>query len=68
MSKSSLVLSKVVTFLAGAGTGACFAILIYGAVQGQDTPSWLLPAGIVLAVVGAALQKRLHKIRGDTST
>ena len=38
MSKSSLVLAKVVTFLAGAGAGACFAILIYGAVQGEDTP------------------------------
>ena len=37
MSKSSLVLAKVVTFLAGAGAGACFAILIYGAVQGEDT-------------------------------
>ena len=66
MSKSSLVLTKVATFLAGAGAGACFAILIYGLVQGEDTPSWLLPAGIVLAVVGAALQYRLHKSRGDT--
>ena len=51
MSKSSLILTKVATFLAGAGAGACFAILIYyGAIQGEATPSWLLPAGIVLAV------------------
>lgn len=66
MSTSSLLPSKVATFLAGAGAGACFAILIYGAVRGQDTPSWLLPAGIVLAVVGAALQYRLHRSRGDS--
>ena len=66
MSKSSLVLTKVATFLAGAGAGACFAILIYGAVRGEDTPSWLLPAGIVLALVGAALQYRLHKSRADS--
>ncbi len=67
MSKSSLVLTKVATFLAGAGAGACFAILIYyGAIKGEATPSGLLPAGIVLAVVGAALQYRLHKSRGDS--
>ncbi len=66
MSKSSLVLTKVATFLAGAGAGACFVIVIYGAIQGEDTPSWLLPAGIVLAVVGAALQYRLHKSRGNS--
>ena len=66
MSKSSLVLTKVATFLAGAGAGACFAILIYGAIQDEATPSGLLPAGIVLAVVGAALQYRLHKSRGDS--
>ena len=66
MSKSSLVLTKVATFLTGAGAGACFVILIYGAIQGEATPSGLLPAGIVLAVVGAALQYRLHKSRGDT--
>ncbi|MCY4059989.1 MAG: hypothetical protein OXG44_18550 [Gammaproteobacteria bacterium] len=66
MSISSLVLAKVATFLAGAGAGAWFAIVIYGAVQGGDTPSWILPAGIVLAVVGAVLQYRLHKSRGDS--
>lgn len=67
MSKSSLVLTKVATFLAGAGAGACFTILIYyGAIQGEATPSGLLPAGIVLAVVGAALQYRLHKRRGGS--
>jgi len=66
MSKSSLVLTKVATFLAGAGAGACFAILIYGAITGEATPSGLLPAGIVLAVVGAALQYRLHKSRGGS--
>ena len=66
MSQSSLVLSKVAIFLAGAGAGACFVIVIYGAVQGEDTPSWLLLAGIVLAVVGAALQYRLHKGRGNS--
>ncbi len=67
MSKSSLVLTKVATFLTGAGAGACFAILIYGWIRGDSTPSWLLPAGIALAVVGAALQYRLHKGRGDSS-
>ncbi len=66
MSTSSLALTNVATFLAGAGAGACFAILIYGAIQGEATPFWLLPAGIVLAVVGAALQYRLHKSRGDS--
>ena len=66
MSESSLVLTKVATFLAGAGAGACFAILIYGAILGEATPSGLLPAGIVLAVVGAALQHRLHKSRAGS--
>jgi hypothetical protein len=66
MSKASPVLTKVATFLSGVGAGACFVILIYGAVQGEATPSGLLPAGIVLAVVGAALQYRLHKSRGDS--
>lgn len=64
MSTSGLLLAKVATFLAGAG--ACFAIVIYGAVQGEDTPSWLLPAGIALAVVGAALQYRLHRSQGNS--
>lgn len=65
MSPSSLVLAKVATFLAGAGAGACFVILIYGSIQGEATPSWLLPAGIVLATVGAALQHRLHRSQSD---
>lgn len=67
MSKSGLVLTQVATFLAGACAGACFVILIHGAIQGEATPSGLLPAGIVLAVIGAALQYRLHKSRGDSS-
>lgn len=66
MSKTSLILSKVATFLAGAGAGACLAIVIYGAVRGESTPPWLLPAGIVLALVGGALQFRLHRSRGDS--
>ena len=66
MSESALLLTKVATFLAGAGAGACFVILVYGSIQGEATPSGLLPAGIVLAAVGAALQHRLHKIRGDS--
>lgn len=66
MSKASPFLTKVATFLSGAGAGACFVILIYGAIQGEETPSGLLPAGIVLAVIGAALQYRLHKSRGDS--
>jgi hypothetical protein len=66
MSTSGLLLAKVATFLAGAGAGACFVIVIYGAVQGEDTPSWLLPAGIAMAVVGAALQYRLHRSQGNS--
>lgn len=66
MPKSSLLLTEVATFLAGAGAGACFVILIYGATLGEATPSGLLPAGIVLAAIGAALQYRLHKSRGDS--
>lgn len=66
MSKSSLVLTKVATFLAGAGAGACFVILIYGSIQGEATPSGLLPAGIILAAGGAVLQHRLHRSRGDS--
>ena len=36
MSKTSLLLSKVATFLAGAGAGACLAIVIDGAIRGES--------------------------------
>ena len=67
MTKASLLPSKVATFLVGAGAGACFTILIFGWIRDGYAPSWHIPAGFfVLAVVGAALQYRLHKSLGDS--
>ena len=67
MSTSSLLPSKVTTCLASAGAGACFGILIFGWIWDEYTPSWHIPAGFfVLAVVGAVLQYRLNRGRGDS--